>query len=175
MADAELCIICVRQPREIRLQCGHLFACANCVQHISICAICRHPIYATSVVRESASSGALGEGSQNRRGDRGKGTHDDSMAVSGYISSGSESYTRMSYKPCFGCQKKATLLFECTCQGSGSSESFRGRMVLCASCAQAWVCPFRFRNSTASDFRELSSDSLPSSTNSQPAPRAVCQ
>ena len=45
-------LICMSQPREVRLQCGHLFSCRRCFANPSIqsCLICRTPILASRSV-----------------------------------------------------------------------------------------------------------------------------
>ena len=43
---AEQCIICEERPKEVRLQCGHLFACSVCVSKLERCAMCREEITA---------------------------------------------------------------------------------------------------------------------------------
>ena len=65
--------------------------------------------------------------------------------ATGYISSGNESYVRVSYVPCFSCHRKASLEFECARHDSASMPPAAERM-FCESCARSCVlsCLFVF-------------------------------
>ena len=135
----EQCLICMCRPPEVRIQCGHLWACAECIRRCDFCAICREPIFASYNVRPSGFTlqadvnvGASGSGytisggsalSTDLRGD-------------GCISSGSESYKNTAgYEVCYKCSGIGTLCFRC------SSCSYPGRVIVCTSCRDICVCP----------------------------------
>jgi len=190
LTDTRPCIICMCRPREVRLQCGHLFACTGCIEGISICAICRKPIYATYNIRHTAggpgsgsasdlgracSSGAArGSGSDSQPPGEGigaakgvKGSVGPSPSLSGYISSGSESFVHIVQKPCFGCNQPATLLFSCSCLGESLEAASQAKLiVVCVTCAASWPCPHCRRSSSPSDFEELSIRTSSSSSGS---------
>ena len=65
----EQCLVCMRRPREVRVQCGHLFACAECIRSISVCAICRTKVTALFHVRRSRRHGEPGEKESGRDAD----------------------------------------------------------------------------------------------------------
>ena len=141
-----LCIICMDNAREIRYQCGHLFACGDCAQNILDCAICRQPVYSQYNIRSSASV-------RNTRSldEAGFGQAD---AKAGYISSGSGSFVDIVEKPCFECHQPGELLFSCTCL---VEDWHATSLSVCSRCAASWSsCPNCNRLSTDTDFRELS-------------------
>ena len=167
------------------MQCGHLFACAECAAGLKVCSICREPIYASydirrtaskAVGRESASETGKGSNSSKETG-TGRGAsgadasvHPPTQPLSGYISSGSESYTDIAQKPCRGCCKPGALIFKCACQDPAI------RLVVCIACSALWKCPFCKRASISSDFEEVSiPSSSPSSGTSEPAQLNVDQ
>ena len=130
------CIICLESPREILLQCGHLFSCAVCIQSLSKCALCREPITASYNIQGlSDSSGG------------------------GYISSGSETYAEGLDDVCFICNAKACFRFRCPdCPSEDPIE-------LCERCKCGFICLFCKRPSQNTDF-SLRSDSPQSSVSS---------
>jgi hypothetical protein len=201
LANTRLCIICMCRPREVRVQCGHLFACTECIEGISICAICRKPIYANYNIRHTAGGPGSGSASDLGRGyssgaanESGRGSGSDSQppgegigaakgvkgsvgpspALSGYISSGSESFVDIVQKPCLVCNQPATLLFSCSCLGESLQAASQAKLiVVCATCAASWSCPNCRRPHTLADFEELSiRTSSPSSGSSALAPSA---
>ena len=154
MASARDCMLCNDRPREVRLQCGHLFGCAKCVAVLTTCAICREPIYASYDIRRMASEARRG----CRRGLSGTAT--GASTLSGYVSSGSESFTDIAQKPCFGCCEPGTLLFNCP-------HCVSTQMVLCVKCASSWQCLECKNASKTENFTELSNSvSSPSSCKS---------
>ena len=40
----ELCLLCMQRRPDVRLQCGHLYACVDCIKLNIRCGICREPI-----------------------------------------------------------------------------------------------------------------------------------
>ena len=134
------CLICADRLSEVRVQCGHLFACAECVERIPNCAICRRPITASYNVRHTASA----------RG----------SAQSGYISSGSESFAKLD-EPCSNCSRPARFMFSCSApfcssDDAASSSSPPSRMMVCSACADSCACPFCGTLASPDDFTELS-------------------
>ena len=85
------------RPREVRLCCGHLFACASCLSKLNACAICTKPISAGYDVQMPASD------------------DESSPVATGYISSGSETCASMEDMKCCvpHCGCEATHWFEC--------------------------------------------------------------
>ena len=120
--DRHLCIICDIRPREIRVQCGHLFGCSLCMKHVSRCAICMGEITATYNIQ---------------------GTSDSSGG--GYISSGSDTYAGGLDDVCCACSKRSRFRFDC-------SECMRGHIVLCEECVHGWWCPSCLRPGSEEDF-----------------------
>ena len=116
---ADLCLLCEVRPREARLQCGHLFGCAECVRPLKQCAICREPITASYNIQGTASQSDSSGG--------------------GYISSGSGSY--VSKETCLNasCWREATKWFKCR----ACVEKKRPvHLALCTECAaQSPICP----------------------------------
>ena len=116
---ADLCLLCEVRPREARLQCGHLFGCAECVRPLKQCAICREPITASYNIQGTASQSDSSGG--------------------GYISSGSGTY--VSKETCLNasCWREATKWFKCR----ACVEKKRPvHLALCTECAaQSPICP----------------------------------
>ena len=122
VSQSELCMICMCQPREIRLCCGHLFACAECLSKLSTCALCREPITTGYYVKPPLVD------------------DENSLAAAGYISSGSETYASMDDRKCCvqDCAHEATHWFHCSrCEATGESVS----RYLCSQCLVEWTCP----------------------------------
>ena len=59
----ELCLICVDMPKQVRVQCGHLFACGVCIRKLTSCAICRAEITAVYQVADTGRPGSDSPGS----------------------------------------------------------------------------------------------------------------
>jgi hypothetical protein len=177
LANTRLCLVCSTRPREVRVQCGHLFACTKCIEGLSICVICRKPIYANYNIRHTAGGSASGSANELGRGyDRGAGSESDrgsgsdsqqpgegigvrsSPALAGYISSGSETFVDIVQKPCLICNQPATLRFSCSCLGEGLQAASQAKLiVVCATCAASLLCPNCSRRaSLGTDFEELS-------------------
>ena len=110
----ESCLICMCRSREVRLQCGHLFACSDCARQCDSCAICRKPIAASYNVRPSVSHThpqAACHGRRERNAAANLGVSDaasSSGAItcgpsgSGYMSSGSDSFKNtMGHDACY--------------------------------------------------------------------------
>jgi hypothetical protein len=110
--------VCACRPREVRIQCGHLFACAACTAVLTQCAICREPITAGYNI-----TGRASDSSQD-----------------GYVSSGSNTYVNMEACHAAGCTQEATRSFICSvCHSSGNVSRF----ALCLVCVE-WggvLCP----------------------------------
>ena len=120
--QSELCMICICQPREIRLCCGHLFACAGCLSKLTTCALCREPITTGYYIRPHLAD------------------DEDSLLAAGYISSGSETYASMDDGKCgvLGCSREAKHLFHCSrCSTADELVS----KYLCSRCMATWACP----------------------------------
>ena len=120
--QSELCMICMSQPREIRLCCGHLFACAECLSKLTLCALCREPITTGYYVKPPLVD------------------DENSLMAAGYISSGSETYASMDDGNCCmpGCGPEATHCFHCSrCSTTDDSVS----RYLCSLCLVEWTCP----------------------------------
>ena len=107
------CVVCMCRPRAVRVQCGHLFACVDCIRSLVRCSICREPITASYNIQGTTSRSDSSEG--------------------GYISSGSETY--VSKEPCVvaGCMREATRRFTCkSCVDIQSTTC----IALCMACVQ---------------------------------------
>ena len=137
---SRLCVVCEHRPREVRLQCGHIFACSDCLRELPSCAICRQPISAGYYVQ----SVPTGPGAP----------------TGGYVSSGSETYASVEWKHCSadGCDREATCRFNCpACVVAGDPTSSRPQSscVLCALCANSWRCSACNRLGAETDFDGL--------------------
>lgn len=109
------------RPREVRLQCGHLFACLECLQRgLERCVICREQISGGYRVKEDSSE----EGS-------------------------SATYGSMEVRACDSCGGAPHFRFRCrACTPDGarpdgfeSPPATRSRCMICARCARRQVCP----------------------------------
>ena len=125
MTDLEqsvsFCLLCHDRPRAVRVQCGHLFACAECIRGITICAICRKPITASYNI-----SGVDNLSNSSK---------DD------YVSSGSNTFVNMELCHTDGCTQEATHWFTCiVCTSTGNATRF----ALCLICVErpSVSCPY---------------------------------
>ena len=144
---ADLCLLCATRPRHVRLQCGHLFACAECVQKIRQCAMCRNPITAVYDINNAASQSESSEG--------------------GYVSSGSGTYR--SKETCINqdCWSEASKWFACL---DCARQSRPVRLALCAECGvRPPTCP-HCRQACADD-----RDRMRDSESSGDSPRWVAE
>ena len=128
--------MCESRPRAVRLQCGHIFACAECVERLDRCAICRETIDGIYNIM----------GKDVRMQLHADDAHDvnvhavtdgESFDGCGYVSSGSESYrsTRRHNLKCGLCLDDNAFLREGCCVVV--NDTFE----LCDSCANELVCP----------------------------------
>ena len=108
-----LCSICAERPREMRLQCGHLFACEICVRRLKACALCREPITAMYAV--------LGR-SRNRTAYPGPDGSSDSSEL------------------CFArdCREEAQVYYECPDCAVKNTSGNRFGYPLCRRCRNQW-------------------------------------
>ena len=122
VSQSELCMICMCQPREIRLCCGHLFACAECLSKLTTCALCREPITTGYYVQSPPVD------------------DENSLVAAGYISSGSETYASMDDWKCSGpdCGHEATHRVHCSRCATTDGPVSR---YLCNQCLVEWTCP----------------------------------
>ena len=63
MEEADQCVICMARIRDMRAQCGHMFACSACIRRVNHCAICRQRI--TAVYRVQRNIGARSSQNEN--------------------------------------------------------------------------------------------------------------
>ena len=142
---AQQCLVCESQPRSVRLQCGHIFACADCVEQLAACAICREPILASYNIGGCRTNGQCDRSRSNERfaeasdniypaPKRSAGEPPDGA---GYVSSGSDTYRSTGGRnvKCFSCLEQVA-----TCR-QGCCVPLADRQELCDSCASTWLCP----------------------------------
>lgn len=161
------CLVCESRPRSVRLQCGHIFACAECVEQLTSCAICREPISASYNIGGGASTSsraAAGDGGSDGRASDAHGSGGDSIYPrstahtgrdlldgGGYVSSGSETYRSVGRHMCCACGHLVATFRAACC------EPRVDRQELCDTCASAWSCSHCGR--TSADLPRLSSGS----------------
>ena len=123
MTEEELCIICECRPRAVRLQCGHLFACVECVVGLRDCSICRAPIIAGYNILGQTS---LSDSSRD-----------------GYNSSGNETFVNVEECHTAGCTLESMHWFTCSSLSCAVGGRDHGpfRFTRCQACSEMSTCP----------------------------------